>query len=120
MNARTSTLASLVLFLVIPACSTAPDDGSSDDATDTTSADLSVCKTSQCGPALEMPTLICPDGSLGGNTGRCIRTKGTTCHWEIRQCPPAPTPVPPVPPKLDCSAPGACGPALGMPNYLCD
>jgi hypothetical protein len=48
-----------------------------------------------CGPALGMPSWICPDGSTGGSTGRCIQKDGT-CGWEVRDCPatdagPAPT-----------------------------
>ncbi len=68
------------------------------------------CVPRRCGPALGMPTLQCSDGSVGGNTGRCLAdTQNGTCHWEVRQCP-APTPV--------CQ-PGACGPALGLLSQIC-
>lgn len=116
MKLRTMSVAAL--FFLLPACSTEqPEDAAERDGADTTSSELAICKKGQCGPALGMPALLCSDGSIGGNTGRCLRTKGL-CQWEIRACP-APTP-PPVPPALDCNAPGACGPALGMPNTLCD
>jgi hypothetical protein len=35
---------------------------------------------------------MCPDGSLGGNTGRCLRHANGACGWEIRACPPVPVP----------------------------
>ncbi|HEY8080080.1 MAG TPA: hypothetical protein VIF62_38380, partial [Labilithrix sp.] len=66
------------------------------DSTDNASEDLvtAVCAKSACGPELGMPAEICPDGSIGGNTGRCVETKSNAvCHWEIRKCP-APTPTP--------------------------
>src|SRR4051794_18005033 len=77
------------------------------DGTDSTTEDLAVlCGKGECGPGLEMPTLICPDGSAGGNTGRCIKTKASpVCHWEIRKCP--------VDPKCDC------GPEPMMPVEKC-
>lgn len=40
-----------------------------------------------CGPALGMPAVTCSDGSIGGNTGRCINNADGTCGWEIRDCP---------------------------------
>lgn len=40
-----------------------------------------------CGPALGMPSKVCPDGSIGGNTGRCLANADGTCGWEIRECP---------------------------------
>jgi hypothetical protein len=36
-----------------------------------------------------MPTKQCSDGSLGGNTGRCLKHEDGKCGWEIRACPPA-------------------------------
>ena len=61
-----------------------------------------------------MPNYLCPDGKTwGGPTGRCL-DKGGACGWEILTCP-----APPPPPPIDCTAPNACGPALGMPNHLC-
>ena len=45
-----------------------------------------LCRPEACGPALGMPNQLCPDGSTGGPTGRCIeRERG--CGWEVRQCP---------------------------------
>lgn len=45
------------------------------------------CAVERCGPAPGMPAQQCPDGSIGGNTGRCILLSGGTCGWEIRSCP---------------------------------
>lgn len=59
------------------------------------------CDKSACGPALGMPAITCSDGTIGGNTGRCVRTAdGSTCGWEVRSCgdsgckPPPPTVCP--------------------------
>ncbi|MBI4917509.1 MAG: hypothetical protein HY825_16840 [Acidobacteria bacterium] len=69
---------------------------------------LPLCPPEECGPALGMPAYVCADGSLGGNTGRCLRDPATgTCGWEIRDCPPG------------CE-PEACGPMPGMPTVLCE
>jgi len=65
------------------------------------------CDPAECGPAPGMPSIECPDGSIGGSTGRCT-AEGGSCGWEIRQCPD---------PTCDEEA---CGPAPGMPAYLCD
>ena len=46
------------------------------------------CQPSECGPRLGMPARKCPDGSIGGNTGRCLRRADGSCGWEIRECPP--------------------------------
>jgi hypothetical protein len=40
-----------------------------------------------CGPAPKSPAIQCSDGSLGGNTGRCLQT-ASGCAWEQRECPP--------------------------------
>lgn len=91
----------LSLFL-IPACASNADPSSStdDDGTvDTQSSELATCRTEKCGPRLGLATILCSDGSVGGNTGRCIRTKGH-CGWEIRQCP-----VECSGPIIDCAAP---------------
>jgi hypothetical protein len=66
-----------------------------------------------CGPSLGLANYLCPDGKTWGGPGACV-DKGGFCGWEMVSCP-----TPPPPPKLDCSAPSACGPSLGMPNYLC-
>ena len=132
MNAR--TLCFTLIALAPLAASLAACSGSSggsdltDSPTDTDSSELKICGAADCGPALGLAAVLCSDGSTGGNTGRCIKTKGTTCHWEIRSCPaPSPTPAPtttgpaPVPPsKLDCSAKGACpGASSDAPSQLC-
>jgi len=45
------------------------------------------CAPDECGPGLGAPTYICPDGSPGGSTGRCLRNPDGTCGWEFRDCP---------------------------------
>ena len=40
-----------------------------------------------CGPAPKSVAIQCLDGSVGGNTGRCLKT-ATGCAWENRACPP--------------------------------
>jgi hypothetical protein len=47
------------------------------------------CTATECGPALGAPTLLCDDGSLGGNTGNCMRNAAGVCGWELRDCPAA-------------------------------
>ena len=47
-----------------------------------------LCDPSECGPRLGMPNRRCPDGSIGGPTGRCLRHPDGKCGWEIRPCPP--------------------------------
>ena len=130
MNARTLCFALLALAPLaagVAACSgTSEGSDLTESPTDTDSAELKICAAADCGPALGMPATLCSDGSTGGNTGRCIKTKATACHWEIRSCPaptPAPTtttPVPVPPPTLDCSAKGACpSPGPASPSQLC-
>lgn len=133
MRTRTFCLALVSLAAMVPfgaavaACSSGPDTELTDSPTDTESSELKICAGADCGPALGMPTILCSDGTTGGSTGRCIKTKGTTCHWEVRSCPsptPGPTttvPVPPAPPpKLDCTAPGACpGSGSDAPSHSC-
>jgi hypothetical protein len=50
-------------------------------------------KAGACGPALGMPSIVCPDGSIGGNTGKCLARPDGTCGWEIRECPKPPPPA---------------------------
>src|SRR5436853_4099788 len=45
------------------------------------------CDAGACGPRLGMPTQQCADGSVGGNTGRCLKEPDGACGWEIRECP---------------------------------
>ena len=45
------------------------------------------CDESLCGPRPLSPTLLCSDGSTGGNTGNCLRNADLTCGWEFRECP---------------------------------
>ena len=46
-----------------------------------------LCDVPECGPALGMPNYKCPDGSIAGPTGRCLRNVDGICGWEIRHCP---------------------------------
>src|SRR5262245_50048820 len=48
------------------------------------------CAADACGPRLGMPSQQCDDGSVGGNTGRCIKLPDSSCGWEIRECPAPP------------------------------
>ena len=75
--------------------------------------DDDVCGEGECGPALGAPAILCEDGSIGGNTGRCLRNPDGACGWEIRECPPPP------PPPAECAV-EECGPPLGMPSRMCD
>ncbi|MBI3178816.1 MAG: hypothetical protein HYZ27_04105 [Deltaproteobacteria bacterium] len=45
------------------------------------------CTTEECGPSPGMPNYLCPDGSVGGPTGRCLRNDDGSCGWEIVDCP---------------------------------
>jgi hypothetical protein len=47
-----------------------------------------LCDDAECGPPIRMPSRRCPDGSVGGPTGRCLRKPDRTCAWEVRPCPP--------------------------------
>lgn len=49
------------------------------------------CPSEECGPRLGAPTIMCEDGSIGGNTGRCLRNADGSCGWELRECPSDPT-----------------------------
>lgn len=44
------------------------------------------CEALTCGPAPLSPACLCADGKPGCNTGRCISTTTTACHWEFRVC----------------------------------
>ncbi|MGE0792033.1 MAG: hypothetical protein AB7S26_40540 [Sandaracinaceae bacterium] len=69
------------------------------------------CDAAACGPMPLGATFLCPDGSTGGVTGRCVSQDDGSCGWEWRDCPP-PTPA-------ECPV-ADCGPALGLPAYECD
>lgn len=45
-----------------------------------------VCDAEDCGPPPPLPAVICPDGTLGGSTGRCVR-RDDACTWEVVPCP---------------------------------
>lgn len=55
------------------------------------------CEPRECGPAPLLPALECADGSVGGNTGRCLLAADGTCAWEVRECP-----------SIECSALPVC------------
>ncbi len=77
--------------------SEASDGGVSETGTDT---GVLCDDPSACGPAIRMPAVTCWDGSIGGNTGRCLKQADGTCGWEIRDCPP----------ESGCTGkPGECG-----------
>ena len=98
------------LVAALAGCGSSSDD-SGGVPTDTDSAELKICSKAECGPAPAL-AILCSDGSTGGTTGRCVRTKATACHWEMRECPP--------PTKIDCTAPGACsGPPPLAASQLC-
>ncbi len=81
------------------------------------------CTTEMCGPAIRSPSYTCEDGTLGGNTGRCLRNTDGKCGWQVIDCPRkctdaecgAPPPVAPCPggtgPTVTCArrADATCG-----------
>lgn len=77
---RTALL--MIVPLAVAACVT---DGAANGGG---SASLRECAPGACGPALGMPNVLCPDGSTGGPTGRCLQRPDGRCAWEIRECPP--------------------------------
>ena len=108
------------------------------------------CEADACGPAPGAPAFVCPDGSIGGNTGRCLSNADGTCGWEFRDCPtpcdcgdelPAIARICPDGstgvPECQYRADGTCGweficgttspctpeecdPAPGIPSMICD
>lgn len=62
------------------------DGGAADSGGD--GAAVTCASAADCGPFPLAPSVQCPDGSLGGNTGRCLKT-AAGCAWEQRACPPA-------------------------------
>src|SRR5687768_6840667 len=109
MNIRTLCFA-LVLPTSIIACSTTSEDADlTRGARGTAASNLVVCDPIECGPpVLGQPTEVCADGSTGGNTGRCVRTDDTKCHWEDRTCPPTKPPPAPCNAFPNCERDGAC------------
>ena len=53
----------------------------------TTEPARAACEVTKCGPQLGLPTIMCADGSAGGNTGRCLLNADGTCGWEVRDVP---------------------------------
>ena len=113
-----------------------------------TDAGPATCNPGSCGPPLGLATIICADGSLGGNTGRCLQNADGTCGWEIRECP-MPCDCGPAPaiaricddgssgvmncevrsdgtcrwafdcPTVTACTPEECAPAPGAPSMIC-
>lgn len=52
-------------------------------------ASNATCVDSDCGPALGLANYQCPDRSVAGPTGRCLKEGNSSCSWEIRSCPPS-------------------------------
>jgi hypothetical protein len=101
------------------------------------------CDERACGPAPGAPAVLCPDGTIGGNTGRCVARADGTCGWEFRDCPPpeacvesecGPAPFTPLPTRCERGEDGSChwviddpsecsteecGPAPGTASWIC-
>ncbi len=100
-----------------------------------------VCTPDQCGPAPEVPTRVCDDGSTAGPVCR-VRDDGS-CGWEVTDCPPVvscanvlcapgyhcvetrdgPTCVPQCADENGQACrcdPVDCGPAPEVPTVVCD
>jgi hypothetical protein len=54
---------------------------------DDSGAAVDCASKADCGPMPASPAIKCSDGSIGGNTGRCIKS-ASGCAWEQRTCPP--------------------------------
>ncbi|HEX3477934.1 MAG TPA: hypothetical protein VHT91_23085 [Kofleriaceae bacterium] len=80
--ARIASTAALVMLSCLAAC------GRPTSSSSTGSPGEPLCDTAECGPAIRMPSRRCPDGSIGGPTGRCLRKPDGRCAWEVRPCPP--------------------------------
>lgn len=65
------------------------------------------CAAEACGPRMGMPAQQCSDGSVGGNTGRCLKQRDGGCAWEIRECPQA---------ASDCITTGCSGTICAAPG----
>ena len=59
-----------------------------------------------CGPPSGAPSFMCSDGSIGGNTGVCLRSPDG-CDWYFRDCP-----------AIECDE-AECGPPPAQPNVEC-
>jgi hypothetical protein len=71
----------VVVMVAACACASGPVAGSS-----ASSGGIGLCAPGECGPALGMPNGICPDGTISGPTGRCLRNATGQCGWEILAC----------------------------------
>jgi hypothetical protein len=70
------------------------------------------CQIDECGPELGMPSYQCADGTIGGNTGRCIRGDDNQCGWEIIDCEPCQ--------EEDCEPTLTCANVDCLPGYTCE
>jgi hypothetical protein len=67
---------------------TTSDGGGGDGGGTGTDSGVTECSNkADCGAQPKNAAIMCSDGSLGGNTGRCLKT-ATGCAWENRVCPP--------------------------------
>ena len=65
---------------------TTSDGGGTDGGGGSDSGVTECTSKADCGPAPKSVAIQCSDGSIGGNTGRCLKT-ATGCAWERRECP---------------------------------
>ncbi len=78
----------LVSAAACTGASSPPSDGSgSSNSVPTDKPVGAECDKTTCGPAPGMPAQQCADGTMGGNTGRCIMKPTGQCGWEILDCP---------------------------------
>jgi hypothetical protein len=80
----------LVLFVLLGCRQTSPPKPGAGPAAPEATHELAPppaqCEVTECGPAMRMPNRRCPDGSMAGPTGRCLRTADGGCAWEIHRC----------------------------------
>ena len=50
------------------------------------SCEFLLCLELDCVPPSRMMNWLCPDGSTGGPTNRCLRHPDGNCGWQIREC----------------------------------
>lgn len=46
-----------------------------------------ICVEADCGEPSEIPNSTCPDGTMAGPTGTCLRGADGNCAWQIINCP---------------------------------
>lgn len=103
--------------------------------------DPAECTDEECGPPPLCPVYECPDGSMAGCTGPCVRNEDGQCGWVVRDCPDPCADIPQCEflcppgthnptdehgcvhtcecvPDAECT-PEECGPAPDCPVYEC-